>query len=196
LPRDNEKRTVAPIGLGFVTKFGNSGDSALPCHNSNSAATTSNPKPRTGRMSASLETTEEVGESLTGEPLRHPLPAKQRSSPTRPLWLRAYASPDPHFKGSKLSPCGQYAPAAALRKADALTGLILPLGAPRPRPAIKLETCSPLAVIPRLALAMLGVHCFSLTAIRDPSTANDSSRYAGRSKKWHFHSLHALFGGW
>ena len=127
MPRDNEKRTVAPIGLGFVTKFGNSGDSALPCHNSNSAATTSNPKPRTGRMSASLETTEEVGESLTGEPLRHPLPAKQRSSPTRPLWLRAYASPDPHFKGSKLSPCGQYAPAAASRKADALAGPILPL---------------------------------------------------------------------
>ena len=76
----------------LVTKFGDSGDSALPCHNSNSAATTNNPRPRTGRMSASLETTVEAGGSLTGEPLRNPLPAKQRSSPTRPPWVRACAS--------------------------------------------------------------------------------------------------------
>ena len=52
----------------LVTKFGDSGDSALPCHNSNSAATTNNQRPRTARMSASLETTVEAGESLTGEP--------------------------------------------------------------------------------------------------------------------------------
>jgi hypothetical protein len=82
----------------LLTKFGDSGDSALPCHNSNSAATTNNPRPRTGRMSASLETTVEAGESLTGEPLRNPLPAKQRSSPTRPPWVRACASPDPYLK--------------------------------------------------------------------------------------------------
>ena len=75
-----------------VTEFG-SGDSAPPCHNSNSAATTSNPHTRTGRTSASLETTAEVGNRLTGEPLRHPLLAKQRSSPTRPRWVRARASP-------------------------------------------------------------------------------------------------------
>jgi hypothetical protein len=86
-----------------VTKFGSgSGDSTPPCQDSNSAATTSNPRPRTGRISPSLETTVEAGESLTGEPLRHPLPAKQRSSPTRPRWVGAYASPDPYLKGSKL----------------------------------------------------------------------------------------------
>src|SRR5215471_6237985 len=97
-----------------VTKFGDSGDSALPCHNSNSAATTNNPRPRTGRMSASLETTVEAGESLTGEPLRNPLPAKQRSSPTRPRWVGACASRDPYLKGSKPPPCGKYAPTAGL----------------------------------------------------------------------------------
>jgi hypothetical protein len=89
---------------GGVTKFGSGsgGDSTPPCQDSNSAATTSNPRPRTGRMSASLETTAEAGESLTGEPLRNPLPAKQRSSPTRPRWVGACASPDPYLKGSKL----------------------------------------------------------------------------------------------
>jgi hypothetical protein len=54
-------------------------DSTPPCHDSNSAATTSNPRTRTGRMSASLETTVEAGKSLMGEPLRNPLGAKQRS---------------------------------------------------------------------------------------------------------------------
>ena len=115
---------------GGVTKFGSGsggGDSPPPCQDSNSAATTSNPRPRTGRMSASLETTVEAGESLTGEPLRNPLPAKQRSSPTQPQWVRACASPDPYLKGSKLlSTCGQYAPAAASRKDDALARPILP----------------------------------------------------------------------
>jgi hypothetical protein len=88
---------------GGVTKFGSgSDDSTLPCQGSNSAPTTSNPRPRTGRISPSLETTVEVGESLTGEPLRNSLPAKQRSSPTRPRWVGVCASPDPYLKGSKL----------------------------------------------------------------------------------------------
>ena len=88
---------------GGVTRFGSgSGDSTPPCQDSNSAATTSNPRPRTGRMSASLETTVAAGESLTGEPLRNPLPAKQRSSLTRPRWVGACASSDPYLKGSKL----------------------------------------------------------------------------------------------
>ena len=72
-----------------------SGDSAPPFQDSNSAATTSNPHTRTGRTSASLETTGEAGKSPTGEPLRNRLPAKQRSSPTRPRWVQACASPDP-----------------------------------------------------------------------------------------------------
>jgi hypothetical protein len=78
-----------------VTEFDHSGDSGPPCQDSNSAATTSNPRTRTGRTSASLETTGEAGKSLMGEPLRNPLAAKQRSSPTRPRWVQACASPDP-----------------------------------------------------------------------------------------------------
>src|SRR5262245_38050328 len=78
-----------------VTEFGDSGDSGPPRQDSNSAATTSNPRTRTGRTSASLETTVEACKNLAGEPLCNPLAAKQRSSPTRPRWVRACASPDP-----------------------------------------------------------------------------------------------------
>ena len=105
-----------------VTEFDDSGDSGLPCQDSNSAATTSNPRTRMGPTSASLETTVEAGKSLAGEPLRHLLAATQRSSPTRPRWVRACASPDPYLKGLKLLSVGQYAPAAASRKADVLAG--------------------------------------------------------------------------
>ena len=108
----------------LVTKFDHSGDGAPPSQNSNSVATTSNPRTRTARMSASLETTVEAGKSLTGEPLRNPLTAKQRSSPTWLRWVRA--SPDPYLRGS--SPCGQYAPAAASRKAEASCKALPPVG--------------------------------------------------------------------
>jgi len=128
-----------------VTKFGDSGDSALPCHNSNSAATTNNPRPRTGRMSASLETTVEAGESLTGEPLRNPLPAKQRLSPTRPPWVRACASFLPQRVETRLR-ADNMLPQQPRVKLMCSPGRYYPLGATA-MPAMKVETCSPLAVI-------------------------------------------------
>jgi len=115
-----------------VTEFGHSGDSTPPWHDSDIAATTSNLRIRTGRMSASLDTTVEAGKSLTGEPLRNPLTAKQRSSPTWLRWVRA--SPDPYLRGS--SPCGQYAPAAASRKAEASCKAPIPVVRGQPSPTL------------------------------------------------------------
>ena len=129
----------------LLTKFGDSGDSALPCHNSNSAATTNNPRPRTGRMSASLETTVEAGESLTGEPLRNPLPGKQRSSPTRPPWVRACASFLPQRVETRLR-ADNMLPQQPRVKLMRSPGRHYPLGATA-MPAMKVETCSPPAVI-------------------------------------------------
>ena len=96
------RSVVVVVVVVVVVAIARPGDSTPPCQDSNSAATTSNPRPRTGRISPSLETTAGAGESLTGEPLRHPLPAKQRSSPTLPRWVGACASSDPYLKGSKL----------------------------------------------------------------------------------------------
>ena len=129
----------------LVTKFGDSGDSARPCHNSNSAATTNNPRPRTARMSASLETTVEAGESLTGEPLRNPLPAKQRSSPTRPPWVRACASFLPQRVETRLR-ADNMLPQQPRVKLMCSPGRYYPLGGTA-MPAMKVETCSPLAVM-------------------------------------------------
>jgi hypothetical protein len=85
-----------------VTEFDDSGDSAPPCQDSNISATTSNPRTDTGGTSASLDTTVEDDNRLTGEHLRNLLQAKQRSSPSRPRWVRANASPDLlYLKGVK-----------------------------------------------------------------------------------------------
>src|ERR1700751_3614717 len=76
----SSERTTVMLG-GGVTKFGSGsggGDSTPPCQDSNSAATTSNPRPRTGRISPSLETTVEAGESLTEKPVGTSLRAKPR----------------------------------------------------------------------------------------------------------------------
>jgi hypothetical protein len=98
------------------TEFGDGGDSRPPWRNSNIAATTSNPRTRMGRrISAGLETT--VGKSV-GEPLRYPLLAKQKSSPTRPRWVPTCTSPDSLLKGSERLFVRKYAPATAARKAD------------------------------------------------------------------------------
>jgi hypothetical protein len=106
-------------------------------------------------MSASLETTVEVGESLTGEPSRHPLQAKQRSSPTRPLWLRAYASPDPYFKGSKLS--DNMLPQRPRVKQLRSPGRYYPLGRHGHAPQSRSRPIRPLPSCRCLALAMLGL---------------------------------------
>jgi hypothetical protein len=86
-----EKRTVRPS----VTEFGNSGsaDSRLPWQGSNRAATTNNPMRRTGRISPSLETTVEAGESLMGDPLRNPLTAKLDLSASLSLPSFSWLSP-------------------------------------------------------------------------------------------------------
>ena len=115
-----------------VTEFGHSGDSTPPWHDSDIAATTSNLRIRTGRMSASLDTTVEAGKSLTGEPLRNPLTAKQRSSPSWLRWVRA--SPDPYLRESP--PWGQYAPAAASRKAEASCKAPIPVVRGQPSPTL------------------------------------------------------------
>ena len=147
---------------GGVTKFGSSsgsGDNTPPCQDSNSAATTSNPRPRTGRISPSLETTVEAGESLTGEPLRNPLPAKQRLSPTRPPWVRACASFLPQRVETRLR-ADNMLPQQPRVKLMCSPGRYYPLGGHGHARNEGRDLFAPCRHC-RPAVAMLGAHCFS-----------------------------------